>query len=395
MSMHLNWNKSFSGVLASSVAMLLMATGLNAIPRDPCEPPPPPVCCEEPKPGPFAFAYPFDMDLNCPRDFYFRIDGLAFQAKEDGLEWGIEDSSTPAITTPITNGEVRGFSSDSHDWHYNPGARVGVGFYLDHDAWNIDFAWTWVNITNHRHGNASTSLGSVLPLWALGIGTPPFVGHNFTTAGKWDVHYDMIDVRLGKPHYVSRYLVMNPHFGFRGGWIDQHFSVHYGGNAAQGPTFSTVFHSDNKFWGVGARAGLDSDWILGKGWCLFGNMAASMLFGQFEIDQNYSLPGATVPGYDIDYDFYQNVPNFELALGIGWGKYFNKKRNHVSLRAAYEFHQWWNQLHLRQFLSSGEGLTEGTNGSATGVQYTGIYTNVASHGDFTMNGFSLRLQFDI
>src|ERR1700690_570923 len=74
MSMHLKWNNAFNRVLASSVAALMATTSLHAIPRDPCEPPAPPVCCEEPKPGPFAFAYPFDMNLNCPKDFYVHVD---------------------------------------------------------------------------------------------------------------------------------------------------------------------------------------------------------------------------------------------------------------------------------------------------------------------------------
>lgn len=390
--MHLKWNMSFGRVLASSVAALLATTALNAIPRDPCEPPPPPVCCEEPRPGPFAFAYPFDMDLNCPRDFYFHVDGLAFQAKEDGIDFAIEDSTQPGASSPITNGQVEGFSGDTHDYDWNPGMRVGLGFYLDHDAWQLDFNWTWVNITNYQHANATTSLGVMLPLWSLGDGTPATqIGSRMSA--KWDAHYNTFDIRLGKPHYVSRYFIVNPHFGVRGGWIDQHFAVDMGGQPNL-TTNRTIFHSENDFWGVGARCGVDTDWIIGKGWCLFGNVAASMLFGKFEIDQNYTLPvtnpTTAVDGYTVDYDFYQNVPNFEIALGIGWGKYFNKKRNHVSLRAAYEFHEWWDQLNLRKFSSGSVGTpSSGTTG-------TGIYTNdVVSRGNLTLNGFSLRVQFDI
>lgn len=390
--MHLKWNMSFGRVLASSVVALLATTALNAIPRDPCEPPPPPVCCEEPRPGPFAFAYPFDMDLNCPRDFYVHVDGLAMQAKEDGLDFGVEDSTQPGADSPITNGELKGFSNDNHDYDWNPGLRVGLGFYLDHDAWQLDFNWTWVNITNYRHANSTTSLGVMLPLWALGAGTPAAqIGARMSA--KWDSHYNTFDIRLGKPHYVSRYFILNPHFGVRGGWIDQHFAVDMAGQTNL-TTNRTIMHSDNDFWGVGARCGVDSEWIIGKGWSLFGNVAASMLFGKFEIDQNYTLPATSpadnVDGYTLDYDFYQNVPNFEIAIGIGWGKYFNKKKNHVSLKAAYEFHEWWDQLNIRKFHSGSTGFP------SSGSTGTGIYDNdVVSRGNLTLNGFSLRLQFDI
>lgn len=329
------------------------------------------------------------MDLNCPRDFYFHVDGLAMQAKEDGLDFGIQDSSAVDANRSITQGGVKGFSSDNSDFDYNPGVRVGLGFYLDHDAWNIDFNWTWLNITNYAHGNVGTGGGVILPEYSLGLGTPANqIGSR--SSAKWDVKYNTIDIKLAKPYYVSRYLVFNPHFGARAGWIDQQFSVDYGG-VGSNPLNRTVFHSENDFWGIGARAGLDSNWILGKGWSLFGNIAASMLFGKFEIDQNYNLPASqNTDGYNLTHDFYQNVPNFEIALGISWGKYFNKKRNHVALKAGYEFHEWFDQLNIRKFYSGATGVVAGA------ATTTGIYAgDTVSRGNFTLNGFSLSLQFDI
>ena len=81
----------------------------------------------------------------------------------------------------------------------------------------------------------------------------------------------------------------------------------------------------------------------------------------------------------LDYDFYQNVPNFELILGLAWGSYFDCQRYHVSLRAAYEFHEWWDQMNMRRFFSGS----------------TGYANDVVSRGNFTLNGFSFRLQFDM
>jgi hypothetical protein len=333
------------------------------------------------------------MDLNCPRDFYFHVEGLAMQAKEDGLDIAIEDTTAPAANTPITNGEVKGFSNNTHDFDWNPGMRVGLGFYLDHDAWSLDFDWTWLNITNYKRANATTAAGVMLPLWSIGSGTPAAqIGSRMSA--RWDVDYNTFDIRLGKPHYVSRYFIVCPHFGVRGGWIDQHYGVDMGGQG--GATSNrTVMSADNNFWGVGARCGVDNDWVLGKGWCLFGNVAASMLFGKFSIDQHYTLPvaaGANADGYNLNYNIYQNVPNFEIALGIGWGKYFNKKKNHIGIRAAYEFHEWWDQLNLRKFNSGSNGTPAG--GEA--VVGTGIYDNdVIARGNFTLNGFSLCVQIDI
>jgi len=327
------------------------------------------------------------MDLNCPKDFYVHVDGLLMQAKQDGMEFAISDSTVATASSPITHGKVAGFSSDNHDWDYQPGMRFGIGFYMDHDAWNLDFNWTTLNITSYQHANATTSGGTMIPLWILGTGTPD-AQLGFRTSAVWDADYNMIDVRLGKPYYVSRYVVFNPHFGFRGGWIDQHFSVDYNGNNTGADGTRTIHHGDNDFWGVGARAGLDTDWILGKGWCLFGNIAASMLFGKFDINQDLSIPGVTTDGFTLRNDFYQNVPNFEIAVGLGWGKYFNKKRNHVGLKLAYEFHEWWDQLNMRRFFSGSRGTLDPVN--------VNTYANdVVSRGNLTLNGFSLKLQFDM
>lgn len=386
MSMHLKWNNAFSRVLASSVAVVMATTSLYAIPRDPCECPPPPVCCVEPAPGPFAFNYPFDMDLQCPRDFYIYADALLMQAKQDGMEFGIYDSNIPGPSQKITQGSLAGFSSNNKDWDWQPGLRVGAGFYLDHDAWNLDFDWTWLNITESKSATVGTNGGAIIPLWLTGSGmTTTTVNGGSGVYGPrasavWHAKYSTFDMNLGKPYYVSRYFVLNPYFGLRGAFINQHYSVDYGCSPNAIST-RTVHHADNDFWGVGTRAGLDANYLFGKGFRLFGCVAASMLFGKFEINQNLTYgSGLSNPdGFDLNYHFYQNVPNFELALGFGWGHYFDKKRYHVGVDLAYEFHDWFNQLNLRRFWS----------GSAA-------YANdVVSRGDLTLNGLSLRVQFDM
>ena len=377
--MHFNWNKR---VLASSFAVLSMATSLYAIPKGPCDRQNDEICCENPKPGPFAFAYPMDLGINCPRDFYVHIDGLAFQAKQDGMEFAIEDTATVGgiPTAPINYGDVIGFSNDNSDWDYNPGMRCGFGFFLDHDAWNIDFNWTWVNITDYKHGDATTGGSILIPLWELGAGSgttsAAFGPHS---SAVWKAHYNTLDLSLGKPYHVSRYVIFNPHFGLRAGWIDQHFSVDYGAN--QNPANRVVHHGKNNFWGVGARAGLDTDWIVGKGWCLFANMSASMMASKFEIHQNMIIPAGTQAGdgYDLENDFYQNVPNMELAIGIAWSKYFDRNKYRIGLRAAYEFIEWWDQLNMRRFSSGASSYANDT----------------VSRGNLTLNGFSLKLQLDI
>ena len=370
--MHLSWNNPLSRVLASSVVALLATTSLHAIPKGPCDTKPE-VCCEEPKPGPFAFAYPADMNLSCPRDFYFHVEGLAFQAKQDGMEMAIRNTNG-ASSTSIGNGTVLGFSNDHRDWDYNPGLRFGMGFNLDHDAWNVDFAWTWVNITNYRNLYAGAGAGILIPEFLTP--TTTLDGSNVRAGASWHASYNVLDAKLGKPYHVSRYFVVNPHFGVRAAWITQHFSVDYAGNFSG--VYRAIHHADNDMWGFGARTGLNTDWILGKGWSLYGNAAGSLLFGKFSIEQHLSF-GTAPNGFDLDYDFYQNVANCEIALGLAWGKHFNKNRYHVAVKAGYEFHEWFDMNNIRKFFSTGAYFANDT----------------VSRGNLTLNGFTLGLVLDI
>lgn len=374
--MHFNWNKR---VLASSFAVFTMATSLNAIPKGPCDRPAEEVCCDNPKPGPFAFAYPMDLGLSCPRDFYIHLDGLALQAKQDGMEFAIQDD-TGMATPPIQYGKVQGFADKSGSWDYNPGLRFGFGFFLDHDCWSVDFNWTWVNITNYAHGNATNSTGTSIPLWMLGSDDQGGIESNREANAVWKASYNIIDLSLGKPYHVSRYVVFNPFFGIRGGYIDQHFSARYQGNPGTNAG-GTVHHGDNDFRGVGLRLGINTDWIVGKGWNLFANISSSLLASKFEVSQNMTFTGAQAAneGFDIKSDQYQNAANFELAVGIAWSKYFDRNKYRIGLRAAYEFAEWFNQLRMRKFFSGAPGYASDT----------------VSGGDLSLNGFSLRLQLDI
>lgn len=373
--MRLKWSDALGKAVAVSAVTLMATTNLYAIPRSPCDQKPKVECpCEDPPPGPFAFAFPYDPNMNCPSDLYFYADFLAMQAKQDGMEFAIADTS--GLGNALTNGTVGGFSSDHSDWEYNFGARFGIGFYTDHDAWNIDAAWTWLNIRDYRHFNSTTAGGTLIPLWLTGTGMITTSYSNQSSA-VWNANYNVLDVRLGKPYYVSRYVVFNPHIGLRGGWIDQHFSVDYSGTTPS--TDRLVHHGDNDFWGVGLRTGVNTDWVLAQGFSIFGNAAASLLYGKFKIEQHLQTPSTATQSFDLEDHHYMNVPNAELALGLSWGSHFSQNKYYFSLKAAYEFHVWFDQLNMRRFWAGSNSFSN----------------DVVSRGNLTLNGFSLRASLDI
>ncbi len=371
--MILKWNNAFSTALAASVAAFVATTNLYAIPRGPCEPKPVIDCgCPEPAPGPFAFAFPLDRDLNCPDDFYVYADFLAMQAKQDGMEFAIVNSN-PDKASDLTNGTVGGFSTNNNDWSYSFGARFGAGIYVDHDAWNVDAVWSWLNIRDYQTFNASS--GNLLPLWEAPSDLDSVYGPR--SSAVWNCNYNILDIRLGKPYYVSRYVVFNPHVGFRGGWISQHFSVDYSG--APGGGHRAVHHGENDFWGVGIRTGIDTDWMITRGFSIFGNVAGSILYGKFRVDQMLQVPDADEASFVVADRHYMNVPNAEIAMGVAWGQRIFQDRYYISLKAGYEFHVWFDQLNMRRFFQDS----------------TSFANDVVSRGNLTLNGVSFRASLDL
>ncbi len=380
--MQVNW--SFKKSLASSVCALLLTASAHAIPKGPCEQEP--VCCDEPRPGPFAFNFSKDLGLACPSDFYFHVDYLAMQPKMEGLEYAVrnDQGAAPGVGAgfPLQGGEILGYSSDNHSWKWSSGFRVGLGFYLNHDAWTVDLNWMWFKI-NEEASDSSMNSETLVALWIVpGSNTVGPITNN-TASARWHLAMNVFDVSIGKPYHVSRYLILNPFFGIRAAWFDQHYRARYGG--LYGPSGSAQngaeMEGKNDFWGVGTRIGMNSEWMLGGGWELLANASISMLFSQFDVRQQMALGDFS---YDIARKFYQNTPNLEMQLGVGWGMFFNRHQHHIALQLLYEFEDWFDQNRMRRFFHGD---------TTTGTSWTSANDTV-SRGDLTLNGVSVRLLFD-
>ena len=359
-------NDSLKRALASSIVALSIATGVeaNMNQKDGHK------RCEKDS---FAFAFPKDMNLVDPADIYFYAAALAVQASEGGLEWGVQ--GTPSTLTPV-KGKVLNF-----DWNYNPGVRVGIGGYIDHDAWNLEANWTWVHFTNYE--NVSSASSTIVPIWLNGSDSPTASLSKSANAG-WNGHYNVVDTWMGKPYHVSRHFIMNPVLGLRLAFIDQDYDVTYGGLSNINRVHISV---ENNFWGLGLRAGMNTEWILAKQWRFFGTFAGSLMRGHFAVDQHYSEPTIAsqtrLSGGSLSEHFWDTVPVLEASLGLQWGMHFNCDRNYVSVRAAYEFYEWFDQFQARKIYSF--DATDFGNGA---------FGNEALRTNFTLNGFSLALQFD-
>ncbi|NGX49995.1 MAG: hypothetical protein K940chlam5_01604 [Candidatus Anoxychlamydiales bacterium] len=348
-----------------SLAAVLFASTAIAIPKDPCAPTD--VCCEEPAPGPFAFAYPKDVGLSCPRDFYIHGEFLFMKPTEEGLEYAIDQDTTGSeYQFPLINGNLKGFSTKSDEWDWRPGFRVGFGFYAMHDAWNVQADWTYIKIKS----DSEVSSGGTGVLRGLFLPARAAATSMVNASSRWSGDYSTMDIMIGKPYHVSRYFTSNPAFGIRAGWIDQDYHVRYFTNVENNVWLK------NDFWGVGLRGAYESQFILGSGFSFYGKMAFALLFGKFDISQQ-SENAVTTLEYKTEDSFYTVQPNAELGLGVAWNKFYHKNQYQVSVKVGYEFHHWWNQNQARKFFD-----TDPTANDTT------------SRGDLSFNGFMFGLHLE-
>ena len=346
--------------------MLFVATSAFAIPKDPCLPQD--ACCEEPPQGPYAFSYPKDVGLVCPRDFYTHGEFLWMKPSEEGLEYAIEQDTTPAVNWPLKNGKIIGFSSGSQEWDWTPGFRFGFGFYNAFDSWNIDINWTYLRIKADSAVDFTGSNINLLPLFIL----PP--GDFQNSSSRWSGDFNTLDLMVGKPYHVSRYYVSNPLFGIRAAWIDQDYHVRYFISNVK----KNIWHK-NDYWGVGLRGAYEGDFLLGSGWFVYGKAAFSLLFGKFDTSQHSDIENfANDFKYMIEDSFYCVQPNAELGIGLSWSKFFHKNQYKVCLKVGYELHHWWDQNQIRKFLDD----------------YSPVGNDTVSRGDLSFNGFMFGLHFD-
>ena len=108
----------------------------------------------------------------------------------------------------------------------------------------------------------------------------------------------------------------------------------------------------NDFHGVGARGGFNTVWNFGKGISLFGNMAMSLVYGQFKVKhdewnrQNLS-PHAKTRILETEDHFRATRAMTDLALGLQWSTPFGQQCQYgFTLGLAWEHHLFFDQNQL-------------------------------------------------
>ena len=138
----------------------------------------------------------------------------------------------------------------------------------------------------------------------------------------------------------------------------------------------------DRWYGFGLEGGLDTQWGLGSGWSLFGNLTGAIVYGFHHLNvDNDNDPAVAVDTNgkfaDANNRYRVSHPILDLMLGLRYDTMFSCDRYHLGLQVGWEHHIYFSQNQFPVF-----------------VDRQAIGTFVANQGDLTLQGWTLAARFD-
>ncbi len=239
---------------------------------------------------------------------------------------------------------------------YKPGFKIGLGYNSNLDDWTTLLEYTWLHqTTSHTHfangSGANLSDGNVFIITASGAIGNGIVGDILNQ--RWNLKVDLGDLSLSRTYYTGKRLIVEPFAGLRAASIRHTFTTNLDTSSDTAPWVSTIDQSLSTIqchsWGVGARAGAHSKWLLGAGFRMDAEASASLLFTRYtKISFNIIESTGRVENNHI-FSQYENAyntarANTEVGLGLGWGSYFGARNQYwIDVLASYDFSMWFSQ----------------------------------------------------
>jgi hypothetical protein len=290
----------------------------------------------------------------CANMYGFAIEGdfLWWRAHNPGFVTGF-DQKDPSFSGAFGGNSIAGSLLDLKA-NWNPGFRVGAGWNTSFDRWDLFVSWTWYRDHSSKHRTRSdiTTATSVLgyyPLWPFQVLIGTAVTNYKSMQSGWRMQHEAFDLELGRAYYLTQQLSLRPHWGLRGGWINQNFTAGYSLPLMAGSYAAWSFRGKNDCWGIGPRIGLNGEWHIASGFSVLGKASGSLLSGNTKVKYTTLFLGTGQDTMSLDREYNRRVytmsPNVQIFLGLNWGGCFNNEA-YVGLDAGWEINYYWDQFKM-------------------------------------------------
>jgi hypothetical protein len=333
-------------------------------------------------------------------DVYVQADYILWHASEGGLAYIWNGGSVPILTVATSNNVLSQGNEKSPHFKMSSGFKAGLGLDFHYDGWDMGLNYTWLR----PHASSSFSaapVGSHNISLCVGDTTLVPAGKNTVEIletitpregfSSWKLHFNVLDLELGRAFFVSPKLVLRPHFGLKGTWDTQRYNIAYvSANANQATIVGTTVtlssstavetytvYQKQYYWGLGARTGVNSSWMVSRNFSFFGNWALTALWGQFK-NTRYDISDVTgttvVTNYmpvNLRARTHQINPVLEMELGLRYDYWFSDDDYRFRIAASWENQLWLHQNHFVKALDASD-----------------------VSGNLSLQGFTLNVRFD-
>ncbi|MCB1110824.1 MAG: MOMP family protein, partial [Chlamydiia bacterium] len=272
-------------------------------------------------------------------DPFFTVDFIYWTARQEGLAYAIEGVDFNATGINTDRGPIH-----EPDFEFDPGFKVGTGVTMQHDNWDVYANYTWLHTTatdkvTDVNGFLPTLPNFLFIFFNVTNLPPPITGDLIEGKTSWTLHFNTVDLELGRNYYISRFLTLRPHVGLKGTWQDQDSRTSY--RLSDGNAISIHNHQDS--YGVGIRAGLNTCWYFIKSFGLYGDFALTGLwngFTNFRNDKRHTPNDAVQPFFETHQTTHSVKPVIELGIGLRYEYLFNQDNYRFLIQAGWEEQLW-------------------------------------------------------
>jgi len=273
------------------------------------------------------------------------------------------------FAVPVGGSTKKG-TAQNPNFGFKPGLKFGIGTHFNHDGWDLLADWTYL-YGNYRQNTTKVTAGSGRGMTSV----QSIVRTNGTTStldlssaiSRWKQEFNVIDLELGRDFFLSRYLTMRPHMGFKTAWIhetSQNTLTPVPGTEDVAPNLLNVATLSNSehMWGIGIRTGFDTGWHITKNWMFYGDLAFTNLWGKFtnttkEVNSDSILGQVTTQNYTEHLSTV--IPVIEAGLGISYINWFAKNNYRFELRLGWEEQIWLNYNRSQDLVRVGDLTVQG------------------------------------
>lgn len=266
-----------------------------------------------------------EMDYRLPADFW-GVDTFAeyliWQVQEQASYFTVNDTPLrfdPNYPDTYAQGHVR---SQAFDW--SSGVRVGAGYSFGRDVWQVLGQYTWYTTSGQSSFGVNAPLLNTFVMPTL---TNVTVNGPVNASSNSDFSYQMADLTLASAFLATKQIQFNYSFGATGGFIKEHWNVQYHDAGGPGTGVSTYNHNDWAFGGGGLRAGLDTNWHVGRGFGFFGKVSFAAVLGQYTNHERITNDTSSSTAANIiansTYQGIMLLPTSQFILGADWCRTFS------------------------------------------------------------------------